>query len=314
MFKHEIALVFEYSLRSIGGINTKVAALDIMSNALLMSSASASFWGGANRFAPNAGYGTADPFLGGPAGKAAWMQGNPDAFFKALQTQFSQIGKNVSDIFSKLFQSIGSGDPLSGLKNLAKGGFAEYMKMTTAHAKQQVTGLHSLLTGAPVGEWHLTIGPPMNPIMMMGNMVCSGCKIEFNDEMGPDDFPTEMKITITLQHGMDRDRDAIESMFNKGRGRIYSLPKGYENSFASSSQSPIDVSIPSRYSYRTNLSTDTRDKALNANKDAAAARNVDPYATSNQPTVGSKFGALYSQGYGYSPAVAASGKTNNTTP
>lgn len=312
MFKHEIALVFEYSLRSIGGINTKVAALDILSNTMLMSTASASFWGGANRFAPNAGYGTADPFLGGPAGKAAWMQGNPDAFFKALQDQFTKIGKNISDVFGKIFQSIGGGDPLSGLANLAKGGFAEYMKMTTAHAKQQITGLHSLLTGAPIGEWHLTVGPPMNPIMMMGNMICTGCKVEFNDELGPDDFPTEMKITITLQHGMERDRDAIESMFNKGRGRIYSLPKGYENSFASSSQSPIDAANPSKYSYQANLNPEGRNGPWHANKDAAAARRVDLYSTEKQPTVGSTYGALYSQGYGYSPKATETEKTSNS--
>lgn len=303
-FKHSISLVFEYSLRSIGGINTKVAGLDILSNAMLMSTASASFWGGANRFAPNAGFGRADPFLGGPAGKAAWMQGNPDAFFNALKQQFGAIGKNINDVFGKIFQSLGGGDPITGLQNLAKGGAAEYMKMTTAHAKQTITGLHSLLTGAPVGEWHLTIGSPMNPIMMMGNMVCTGAKVEFSDELGPDDFPTELKVTISLEHGMPRDRDAIESMFNKGRGRIYSLPKGYENSFASSSQSPVDVSIPSKYAYQANLNTTDRNGPLHANKDIDAARNANLYAE-KAPTVGSKFGALYGQGYGYTNAKAS---------
>lgn len=304
-FKHSISIVFEYSLRSIGGINTKVAGLDILSNAMLMSTASASFWGGANRFVPNAGFGRADPFLGGPAGKAAWMKGDPNGFFNALKEQFGKIGKNINDVFGKIFQSLGGGDPLTGLQNLAKGGAAEYMKMTTAHAKQTITGLHSLLTGAPVGEWHLTIGSPMNPIMMMGNMVCTGAKVEFSDELGPDDFPTEIKVTITLEHGMPRDRDGIESMFNKGRGRIYSLPKGYENSFASSSQSPVDVSIPSKYAYQANLNTEDRQGALHANADIAAAKRVNLYSNT-APTVGSKFGALYSQGYGYSNAQSTS--------
>jgi len=77
-------------------------------------------------------------------------------------------------------------------------------------------------------------------MMMVGNLICTGIKIEFNDELGPDDFPTELKATITLEHGMPRDRAAIESMFNKGRGRMYSLPKGYEKSFSSFDESAVD--------------------------------------------------------------------------
>jgi hypothetical protein len=75
---------------------------------------------------------------------------------------------------------------------------------------------------------------------MVGNLVCTGIKLEFNDELGPDDFPTELKATITLEHGMPRDRAGIESMFNKGRGRIYSLPKGYEDSFSTAQASEVD--------------------------------------------------------------------------
>ena len=299
VFKHEIQIVFEYSLRSIGSINTKAAGLDILSNAMLMTSASASFWGGANRYVPNAGFGVADPFLGGASGKAAWMQGNPDKFFAALQSQFSTIQKNLGDAFNNILQSLSGSDPLAGLQSIAKGGAKQYMAASTFHARQTITGLHSLLTGAPVGEWHLCIGSPMNPIMMMGNMVCTNSKVEFSDELGPDDFPTEMKVTITLEHGMPRDRDGIESMFNKGGGRIYSLPKGYEGSFASSSQSPVDVSIPSKYSYQSNLSLEDRQGALHANRDIAASKKVNLYAGKG-PVVGSTFGSLYSQGYGYS--------------
>ena len=111
------------------------------------------------------------------------------------------------------------------------------MRNTSTPTRSQITGLHSLLTGKEVGEWHLTVGNPMTPIMMIGNLICTGVTLDFNDEMGPDDFPTEIKATITLEHGMPRDRTRIESMFNRGRGRIYSLPKGYESGLSSNSQS-----------------------------------------------------------------------------
>lgn len=301
-FKHSISLVFEYVPRSIGGINTKAAGLDILANIMLMTSATAPFWGGANRHVPNAGAGIHDPFLGGDAGKAAWMRGDPEGFFKALKDQFTQIFKNISGLFDKVMA-----DPQQGLLEIAKGGMAEFMKMSTTQARGTVSGMHSLLTGTPVGEWHLTIGPPMNPMMMMGNMICTGSKTEFSDELGPDDFPSEIKTTITLEHGMPRDKTAIESMFNKGRGRIYSVPKGYELSFASSSQSPIDSSIGSHYQYQRNNSRATP----TASRSAAERRATAP-TTNVYPTVANPYGALYVQGHGYIPGLAKKQQENET--
>ena len=300
-FKHSISLVFEYIPRSIGGINTKAAGLDILANIMLMSSATAPFWGGQNRHMPNAGFGTHDPFLGGDAGKKAWMNGNPEGFFNALKDQFTKIFENVSGLFDKVMS-----DPVQGLQQIAKGGFKEYMKMSTTQARGTITGMHSLLTGAPVGEWHIMIGPPMNPMMMMGNMICTGSKTEFSDELGPDDFPTEIKTTITLEHGMPRDKTGIESMFNKGRGRIYSLPKGYELSFASDSQSPVDSSIPANYKYQRNDSSGV----AKANNQTAERRATDPNNVNTRPTVASPFGALYVQGHGYQPGLVKNQEAN----
>ena len=79
----------------------------------------------------------------------------------------------------------------------------------------------SFLTGAPIGEWHLVIGNPCNPIAMIGNLICDDVSIEFGDTLGPDDFPTTMKATYTLKHARDRERGEIESIFNRGDGRLY---------------------------------------------------------------------------------------------
>jgi len=234
-FKHSINLVFEYVARPYGGINTKAAALDILGNILLTCSATAPFWGGVNRFMPTAGQGTGDPFLGGPAGRKAWIQANPEKFLSALQKQFTDIYDNIKGIFEQLM-----GNPIEGLRQLAKDGAKDFMKYSTTDARSMVQGIRSLLTGEPVGEWHVMVGAPHNPIMMIGNLICTNCKIEFGNELGPDDFPLEIKATITLEHGMPRDRAAIESMFNKGRGRIYALPKGYEESFSSVNETKVD--------------------------------------------------------------------------
>jgi len=78
-----------------------------------------------------------------------------------------------------------------------------------------------MLSGYPVGEWHLVVGNPLNPIAMIGNLICTNVKINFNDELGPDDFPTEIKASFTLAPGRQRHRGDWESMFNRGNGRLY---------------------------------------------------------------------------------------------
>lgn len=222
-FNHDIALKFQYTARSVGAINTKAAMLDIIANFLLLTYGSAPFWGGASRFRGNL---QAYPWK---KGMAAWYKGDAEGFFDAINESVSKGVQNIG----KLFDSIMS-DPMKALKDLA--GAA----MMTAVKKTKPTmfhGMRAILTGEPVGEWHLTVGNPFNPMMMIGNLVCEGCDFEFNDELGPDDFPTELTVTVKLKHGMALDRSGVESMFNKGRGRIYTLPTGVENTSAANETS-----------------------------------------------------------------------------
>ena len=82
-------------------------------------------------------------------------------------------------------------------------------------------GTKAELTGAPTGEWHLQVGNPFAPMMMIGNLWCTSADFEFNDELSIDDFPTELKVSCNLKHGRDRDASDIQSIFNGGGGRIY---------------------------------------------------------------------------------------------
>lgn len=93
----------------------------------------------------------------------------------------------------------------------------------------------SLLDGRAVGEWHLTIGNPMNPIANIGNLCCTGCDVEFNDVLGLDDFPTEVTFKISLTHGRNRAKQDWESIFNSGNGAMsfseLSPPSSATNSY-----------------------------------------------------------------------------------
>ena len=240
-------LVFEYVARPVGGINPKAVLLDILSNFLVMGSASAVFFGGAHRFmAVPAKY----PFIGGNEGIEQWYKGKPIQWALTTVKQFTQGGsktrgggsigsaatnlfKSIEGFFSQLFSGE-KGSIFGAVTNLFTGGVGNLLENEIAKKSGgQIPYLHNMkaiLTGEPVGEWHVTIGNPLNPIAMIGNLICDGITVEFNEELGPDDFPTEVKITVKLKHAMARDRDAIESIFNRGMGRIYNLPDSFAGS------------------------------------------------------------------------------------
>lgn len=241
-----INLVFEYVGRPVGGINPKAVILDIMSNFLVIGSASAVFFGGAHRFMANpAKY----PFLGGQEGIEKWYTGDPIGWGLTVVKQFTQGGadpkggspksvasglfKNMEGFFNQLFSGE-KGNIFGAVTSLFTGATGNLinneMAKKTAGQIPYLQGMKAILTGEPVGEWHVTIGNPLNPIAMIGNLICEGVTVEWNEEMGPDDFPTEIKFTVKLTHAMARDRDAIESIFNRGMGRIYNLPDSFMGS------------------------------------------------------------------------------------
>ena len=80
---------------------------------------------------------------------------------------------------------------------------------------------NSLLSPAPIGFWHVTIGNPKRPIMSIGNMIIKDVSIEHQGPLGLDDFPTGLKVTVQLDRGKSRDIRDIEKMYMQGTDRIY---------------------------------------------------------------------------------------------
>ena len=233
-FENKISLVFEYVARPIGGINTKAVLLDILSNFLVIGSASAMFWGGQHRFMANP---QQYPFMGGDKGIQQWYRGQPlqwaqssiDTFADKITDATGELADLAKGVWNAILgkgslKSLITGDSLAG--NIIRAKSAEKSEGQIPY----LTGLKALLIGEPVGEWHVTIGNPLNPIAMIGNLICDSIELELGEELGPDDFPLEIKITVNLDHGMARDRDAIQSIFNRGMGRIYDLPDNFAGS------------------------------------------------------------------------------------
>ena len=220
-------LNFHYTLTSAGEINSKLLFLDLMTNVLSVGSDYGQFLTPEIRIQQTAvGMG----FPGGPAGYAKSIT-DPINYIRdivskmlsagsvnKLKQQEEQISEKTSSIYQDVQKFIS--DPDKGLD--PNSSFYKSISVMISDAfLKKIYYSPIMLSGYPTGEWHLTIGNPLNPIAMMGNLVCNNVKISFNDDLGPDDFPTEMTVQITLTPGRQRHRGDWESMFNRGNGRLY---------------------------------------------------------------------------------------------
>lgn len=208
-YSQEFTLKFEYKLRELGGANPKILMLDQLSNILSLTYNNAPFWGGSVRY-------IGDGSLTRPLGNIKHLrEGNYKDFMSSVITDLSGAATNLMDDFKGLLE----GKDSKVLNNLLGGSL---MKMF--NSPQGGQAVNSLLTGDPTGQWHVTIGNPLNPIIVMGNLACTGTDISFEGNLGPNDFPEKMVVSITLKPGRPRDKAEIESMFNSGRGRFYIQP------------------------------------------------------------------------------------------
>ena len=202
-FDSEFSLVFKYDLKGYPYTSPKLALLDVISNMLVLTYNNAPFWGGATRY-------TGGGKVGKPFGDLKKLQNGDVKGF---------LGSVVKDLKGALTGAVD--DLLKGgdskiLNSVVGGGL---MKLLGGPQGGQVAA--AFLTGDATGQWHLTIGNPLNPIAVCGNLIMTDADFELEGPLGFEDFPTKLKVTIKLKPGRPRDKADIESMFNAGKGRVY---------------------------------------------------------------------------------------------
>jgi len=219
-FTHEFTLKFEYELRDLGGANPKVIMLDQLANILALTYNNAPFWGGDVRY-------VGDGSVTKPLGDLEKLRnGDPAGFLKSVVNDLSG-NKGGDGSLSNMM-----GGVVDGIKDfVAEGGIGKTLNnvlggslMKMFNSPQGAQAVNALLTGDPTGAWHVTIGNPLNPIAVIGNLACTDTKISFDGGMGVQDFPEKLIVEVSLKPGRPRDKSEIESMFNSGRGRFYLQP------------------------------------------------------------------------------------------
>ena len=223
-FTNDIKLQFEYELRSLSFVNPKIAMIDIISNMLTMTTNNAQFFGGGHRYYGSAGF-VASAFGNPSLLKAGDFSGYMGSIAKDVNKGVSKVFGDANGGFSA--ESIIEGGLKAGKQMLGNALGKMLKDMMGSTGGTQAT--KAFISGEPTGDWHLTIGNPLNPIAMMGNMICDNSTMTLGKGLGYDDFPMEVKFEIDLKHGKPRDKGDIENMFNAGQGRIYASARGEED-------------------------------------------------------------------------------------
>lgn len=213
-FTGDMELSFHYSLRQLEGVSPKVAFLDLFANMLVLTYNNGNFWGGSSRYV---------------GGSGAFNK--PFGDFKKLQAGdfggfLGSIGGDLLSGATNVLKDIGE-NGLTGSKlgkNLLGGSL-----MDLFGTPQGSEALNAFLTGDPTGQYHVTIGNPLSPIAVVGNLYCEKADFQFGGELSYEGFPTELTVKVSLKPARPRDKADIERMFNGGKERMYLTPEGGVN-------------------------------------------------------------------------------------
>lgn len=225
-FDQAFELSFHYDLKGDLHTSPRVMFMDVMSNLLALTYNNAPFWGGGARWVGGSG----NSSTGKPFGDMDKLKsGDYAGFAKSVVENIStKITSSIADlkagaegIMSKGLNGIGDSKILD---NLVGGGLMKMLGGGGGGGAQGAQTAAAFLTGDPTGQWHLTIGNPMAPIMVIGNLALENSKITFEGPLSYEGFPTKMKMVCSLKPARPRDKGEIESMFNAGRGRFYLTP------------------------------------------------------------------------------------------
>lgn len=308
-FEHDITLSFEYNLRSYGNINPKVAMLDLISNFMSLTYNRASFWGGGYRYFQQTG-----PLVGGFSTdrmeKGDYIGGLKDLstyIGSAVQSTGDQIKQLVTGLKDKLVGK--SADEIAEILTTAAGSSETLNKLAASKLgklQQDPLVFRALLDGRAVGEWHLMVGNPMDPLAVVGNLCLKSTSISLSEELGADDFPTSIKFSVTLTPGRPRAKQDIESIFNHGGGDLsftpLQPPSTTMDTFGESNSTRIQSAYGAGYGNSNKTAIDKIKQGLTTSTQGATAddlKSAEQLAGYFKVNVANRYGA----GFGQSPIL-----------
>ena len=248
-----------------------------------MTTNNAQFFGGGHRYYGSAG------FVASQFGNPNLLRGGDfSGYMGSLVNDVTTAGKSL---FGDANGDFTADSTIEGLKKVGKTMLGNALGGFLGSQVGGPTGTQAtkaFISGEPTGDWHITVGNPLNPIVMMGNMICDNSVMTLGAGLGYDDFPMEVKFEIDLKHGKPRDKGDIENMFNAGQGRIYASAANVDDILNLSgtetntygSVAPLGKNSLQESTNRPSAASTKKDEGSNSNV-VAANESITPAYISN---------------------------------
>jgi hypothetical protein len=229
-FDDEMSLTFEFRTDSYFGLDQRRVALDILANMLELTYSDGDWLEVLNVYYKKVGLALNKTEQAMVQNSMQGSTFNPDKLFNALATiTKARVNAALDFTMQAGGQALDAGlnqlGALVGLNTINSSSDTGLLKTAMNIAVTKALGetfpafvqRRSAVGNQPTGNWHITIGNPMNPIMQMGDIVVTGATCTFNDELGPNDFPTEVKFVVGIKRTKPKDSADIRRAFDLGR-------------------------------------------------------------------------------------------------
>ena len=277
-FNQEFSITFNYTLRAYDNINPKAAFLDLLGNIMVVTYRRGRFWGGENSILgvsrDKSMWNTANNIIkkGSDTAKTFTSQllnGDTQEAVNTLKGEWSNLYEKSKELVDNLLNNT---DLTKLATNIFNNGIDAVTGILQNHlGRPAIYQFNSILDGDLTGLWHLTVGNPLNPIMSIGNLIITKSEVQHYGPLGIDDFPTGLKVTVSLKHAQPRDSARIERMYTKGLGTIYqSLNSIKDINKVYSVKNVASTNNKAAANNNTSNNTNNKDKLPNYYKEAAA--------------------------------------------
>lgn len=222
--KFTIKITTEYEQKFINGVDPTIVYMDIINNALQMGTSKSTFYLGRRDDLAQKARDVINRLSKDPTGELVkWCEAIVGAMSEGLKqlTNFLQGSKESSDEESSEDQKDkNEKDKKNGLIDDAIGSIRGISNLLLENIikkyRHKLLGFITNITGAPSTPWHVTIGNPLRPIFVSGDMLCKSVEIEPGNILAFNNLPSTIKVTINLQSARNLGLQEIFAKYNAG--------------------------------------------------------------------------------------------------
>jgi len=236
----KVTLTTEYEQKFINGVDPTIVYMDIINNALQMGTSKSTFYLGRGDGMSQKAQNIINRLSTDPIGELrkwaeAITKSMKDALSQLTETLFGtkkedtqqdedneERAKRIQREKEKAErdennQKVDQGTNLiNDFTNQIKTGINAIIQNIILKYRHQLLGVITNMTGAASTPWHVTIGNPLRPIFMSGDMLCEDVKIEPGNVLAFNNLPNTIKVTITLESARNLGMQEIFAKYNAG--------------------------------------------------------------------------------------------------